>query len=77
MISSDAIIIRTPAEQISSFQRPSKGVKVMRVNEGEKVATISIVDRLETDELDDAENIEADDESPVAEGPAPTEDTEE
>ena len=77
MISSDAIIIRTPAEQISSFQRPSKGVKVMRINEGEKVATISIVDRLETDELDDAENIEADDESAVAEGPAPTEDTEE
>lgn len=77
MISSDAIIIRTPAEQISSFQRPSKGVKVMRVNEGEKVATISIVDRLETDELDDAENIEADGESAVAEGPAPTEDTEE
>ena len=77
MISSDAIIIRTPAEQISSFQRPSKGVKVMRVNEGEKVATISIVDRLETDELDDAENIEADGESTVAEGPAPTEDTEE
>ena len=77
MISSDAIIIRTPAEQISSFQRPSKGVKVMRVNEGEKVATISIVDRLETDELDDAENIEADGESAVAESPAPTEDTEE
>ena len=77
MISSDAIIIRTPAEQISSFQRPSKGVKVMRVNEGEKVATISIVDRLETDELDDAENIEADGESTVAEDPAPTEDTEE
>lgn len=77
MISSDAIIIRTPAEQISSFQRPSKGVKVMRVNEGEKVATISIVDRLETDELDDAENIEADGESAMAEGPAPTEDTEE
>ena len=73
----DVIIIRTPAEQISSFQRPSKGVKVMRVNEGEKVATISIVDRLETDELDDAENIEADGESAVAEGPAPTEDTEE
>ena len=77
MISSDAIIIRTPAEQISSFQRPSKGVKVMRVNEGEKVATISIVDRLETDELDDAENIEADGESAAAESPAPTEDTEE
>lgn len=49
MISSDGIIIRTPADQISTFLRPSKGVKVMRVNEGEKVATLSIVERLEED----------------------------
>lgn len=47
MISSDGIIIRTNAEQISTFQRPSKGVKVMRVNDGEKIATISVVDKLE------------------------------
>lgn len=47
MISSDGIIIRTPASQISTFQRPSKGVKVMRVNEGEKIATLSVVDKLE------------------------------
>ena len=54
MISSDGIIIRTPVDQISTFQRPSKGVKVMKVNDGEKVATISVVDRLENDE--EAEN---------------------
>ncbi|MCM1285432.1 MAG: DNA gyrase subunit A [Acetobacter sp.] len=53
MISSDGIIIRTHAEQISTFQRPSKGVKVMRVNEGEKIATISIVDKAE--DADEAE----------------------
>lgn len=47
MISSDGIIIRTHAEQISTFQRPSKGVKVMKVNDGEKIATISVVDKLE------------------------------
>ena len=47
MISSDGIIIRTNADQISTFQRPSKGVKVMRVNDGEKIATISVVDKLE------------------------------
>lgn len=52
MISSDGIIIRTPAEQISTFLRPSKGVKVMRVNEGEKVATLSVVDRLEDENED-------------------------
>lgn len=47
MISSDGIIIRTHADQISTFQRPSKGVKVMRINDGERVATISVVDKLE------------------------------
>lgn len=50
MISSDGIIIRTHADQISTFQRPSKGVKVMKVNDGEKIATLSIVDRLEEEE---------------------------
>lgn len=55
LISSDGIIIRTPAGQISTFQRPSKGVKVMRVNDGERVATISVVDKLDEEEtvLDD------------------------
>ncbi|MDE6470454.1 MAG: DNA gyrase subunit A [Eubacterium sp.] len=50
MISSDGIIIRTPADQISTFQRPSKGVKVMKVNDGERIATLSIVDKFEEDE---------------------------
>ena len=50
MITSDGIVIRTHIDQISTFQRPSKGVKVMRVNEGEKIATISIVDRFEETE---------------------------
>ncbi len=49
MITSDGIVIRTHVDQISTFQRPSKGVKVMRVNDGEKVATISVVDRFEED----------------------------
>ena len=60
MISTDGIIIRMPVDQISTFQRPAKGVKVMRVNEGEKLATISVVDRFEEDEIEaeDAENVE-------------------
>lgn len=53
MISSDGIIIRTHADQISTFQRPSKGVKVMKVNDGEKIATISVVDRLEEEEQEE------------------------
>ena len=50
-------VIRIPAEQISTFNRPSKGVKVMNINEGEKVVTIGVVDRLEEDD-DENENAE-------------------
>jgi len=57
MITSDGIVIRTHIDQISTFQRPSKGVKVMRVNEGEKVATISVVDRFEeTEDTEEKQN---------------------
>ncbi len=57
MISSDGIIIRTHVDQISEFQRGSKGVKVMRINEGEKLATLSVVDRIdeEDEEAEDGE----------------------
>lgn len=55
MISSDGIIIRTHSDQISTFQRPSKGVKVMKVNEGERVATISVVDRFEETEEEETQ----------------------
>lgn len=52
MITTDGIVIRTHIDQISTFQRPGKGVKVMRVNEGERVATISVVERLDEDETE-------------------------
>ncbi len=61
MISSDGIIIRTPADQISTFLRPSKGVKVMKVSEGERLATLSVVDRIEEEE--DASEEESDTEA--------------
>lgn len=50
MITTDGIVIRTHAEQISCFRRPSKGVKVMKVKDGERLATLSIVDRYEEEE---------------------------
>ncbi len=59
MISSDGIVIRTHVDQISTFQRTSKGVKVMKVNDGEKVATISIVDRFEDEESEADGAVEA------------------
>ena len=45
MITSDGVVIRTHADQISLIKRGGKGVKVMTVKEGEKVATIGIVER--------------------------------
>ena len=63
MITTDGIVIRTHAEQISSFKRPSKGVKVMRVKDGERLATLSIVDKYEDEEAE---------EPAAAEEPTPT-----
>ncbi len=56
MITSDGIVIRTHVDQISTLLRTGKGVKVMKVNEGEKVATISVVDRFEEDETEPDDN---------------------
>ncbi len=53
MITTDGVVIRTHADQISTFKRPSKGVKVMRVKDGERLATLSIVDRYEEEESGD------------------------
>ena len=50
LISSDGIIIRIAADQISTFSRPSKGVRVMKVTEGEVLATMTAVPREEEEE---------------------------
>ena len=41
MISSDGVIIRIPVCEISTFARPSKGVRVMRVEENVKVLSVA------------------------------------
>ncbi|MCD7827945.1 MAG: DNA gyrase subunit A [Clostridiales bacterium] len=41
LISTDGIIIRIPADSISVFARPGKGVRVMKVKDGEKVVTLT------------------------------------
>ncbi len=40
MIASNGIIIRIAASEISTFARPAKGVRVMRVADGEKILSI-------------------------------------
>ncbi len=49
LIASDGIIIRIPADGISTFARPSKGVRVMRVTEGERLITITPVQHEEAE----------------------------
>lgn len=58
MITTDGIVIRTHADQINTVSRPGKGVKVMRVKDGEKLATLGIVDRFVEEDDEDVENTE-------------------
>lgn len=44
IISSDGVIIRIPVSSISIFARPSKGVRVMKVKEGERVVTLTDIE---------------------------------
>ncbi len=50
LISSDGIIIRIKASQINTVSRTSKGVRVMRVSEGEKVVSATAVRDAASDE---------------------------
>ncbi len=51
LISSDGIIIRIPMETIRLCARPSKGVRVMKVNDGEKLITAVSVSKEEAQEI--------------------------
>ncbi len=64
LISSDGIIIRIPANSIRVCARPSKGVKVMRLTEDNKVVTLA---RTAHEEDEDADELPEDD------GPAESE----
>lgn len=66
MISSDGIVIRIPAESISRFARPSKGVRVMRVKDGERIITLSLAEKEEIVE-DEAEEQTEQVEQPLSE----------
>ena len=60
LISSDGIVIRIPAADISVFARPSKGVRVMKVTQGERLVTVTSA---ESDESESEGNASDDSES--------------
>lgn len=56
LIASDGIIIRIAADSISTFARPSKGVRVMKVTKGEKLVTLTTAEKEEADGQEDTQN---------------------
>ncbi len=65
MIASNGIIIRIAVKEISTFSRPAKGVRVMRVAEGEKILSIVTADHTDQEEAEHPE--QPDEESAVTE----------
>ncbi len=60
MIASNGIIIRIFSGDISTFARPAKGVRVMRVAEGEKVLSVALAEHNEDEVTEHPEEAEAD-----------------
>lgn len=60
MIASNGIVIRIFGDTISEFARPAKGVRVMRVAEGERILSVAKAEHDETEVNDVPEAAEAD-----------------
>ena len=60
MIASNGIIIRIFAGDISTFSRPAKGVRVMRVAEGEKILSVGVAEHNEEEVNEKPEQADAD-----------------
>ena len=60
MIASNGIVIRIFAGDISQFNRPAKGVRVMRVAEGEKILSVALTEHNEDEVTEKPEAADAD-----------------
>ncbi len=60
MIASNGIVIRIFAGDISTFGRPAKGVRVMRVAEGEKILSVGLAEHNEAEVNNKPEEADAD-----------------
>ncbi len=60
MIASNGIIIRIFSGDISTFARPAKGVRVMKVGEGEKILSVAVTEHSDEEPTDLPETPEAD-----------------
>ena len=64
LISNNGIVIRTPASSISVIKRDTLGVKIMKMQESDKVVALAVADKIAEDQTDesDLEPIEIDEE---------------
>ena len=76
LIASDGIIIRIPVSGISTVSRPGKGVRVMRVSEGERVATMAVLPHEDAEDDEAAEQDVSVEQEPADTQPETTETTE-
>ncbi len=60
MMASNGIVIRIFSGDISTFSRPAKGVRVMRVAEGEKILSVALAEHNEEEITEKPEEAEAD-----------------
>ena len=65
LISSGGIIIRLAAEEIRQCRRPSKGVRVMRVEEGTRIVSLANVPHEDEAEVEDGETSVPAEETPA------------
>ncbi len=65
LISSGGIIIRLAAEEIRQCRRPSKGVRVMRVEEGTRIVSLANVPHEDEPEAEEGETTAAAEEAPA------------
>jgi len=64
MITDNGIIIRTPAEGISTYSRTASGVIVMRLEEGQKLVNVTNVAKEEEEDEETTGEIAEDEEAP-------------
>ena len=58
LITSEGVIIRIPASGISTIGRSTKGVRLMRLNEGVKVVSVGKTDHEEAEETEEETPVE-------------------
>ena len=55
VVTDSGVIMRMPTEQISTLKRATQGVRLIHLKDGQKVATVAVVDKESNEDINDAE----------------------